>query len=498
MPANAYHKLEELFAKLLRIEDAIAILQWDAAVMMPKASAVARGEEIATLKGLHHKLLAGSSVASLICKANNLDMDDWQRANLAEMSRQWIHAHAVPARLIEALARATSACEMVWREARARGDFKSVRKPLEKVVALIREAGEAKAEPLGVTPYEALMDLYEPEASEKRIDPLFADLEAFIAQTLPRVLDRQKGAPPPVLGPIPEARQKLLGRKLMEVIGFDFSKGRLDESAHPFSGGTPYDVRITTRYDEAEPLKSLMGVAHETGHALYEMNLPECWRHQPVGRARGMGMHESQSLIVEMQACRSAEFTRFLAPLLREMLGGSGPEWQADALLRRLTWVSPGFIRVDADELTYSAHVILRYRLERDMIRGALKVSDLPEAWNEGMRRLLNIVPASDAGGCLQDIHWYDGAIGYFPSYTLGALAAAQLFQAAGQDMPDLRGKLEQGDFSPLMRWLKTHVHGQGCKGSSDDILERATGHPLDADFFKAHIEQRYLNSDDC
>ncbi|TAN52936.1 MAG: carboxypeptidase M32 [Rhodospirillales bacterium] len=494
MPQNAYQKLEALFARLLRIEDAIAILQWDAAVMMPTGGAVSRGEEIATLKGLHHKMLAGPSVAGLICKANHLDLNDWQRANLAEMSRQWIHAHAVPARLIEALARATSACEMVWRGSRAKGDFKAVRKPLEKVVALTREAGEAKAEPLGVTPYEALMDLYEPEASEKRIEPLFADLEQFIARTLPRVLERQGGAEPPPCPPVPEARQKELGRRLMGVLGFDFSKGRLDESAHPFSGGTPYDVRITTRYDEDEPLKSLMGVAHETGHALYEMNLPEDWRHQPVGRARGMGMHESQSLIVEMQACRSKEFTRFLAPLMTEMLEVSGTEWEAKALWRRLAWVKPGFIRVDADELTYSAHVILRFRLERAMIRGDLKVADLPGAWNECMRRLLGIVPKSDREGCLQDIHWYDGAIGYFPSYTLGALAAAQLFQAAERAVPELRVRLGQGDFAPLMGWLKTHVHGQGCKGSTDDILMRATGHPLEARFFEAHIERRYLS----
>jgi carboxypeptidase Taq len=491
MPQNAYQKLEGLFARLLRIEDAIAILQWDGAVMMPDGGARSRAEEIATLKGLHHQLLSAPKVSSLIRKASELDLSDWQRANLGEMSRQWIHAHAVPARLIEALARATSASEMVWREARPKGDFKAVRKPLEKVLALTREAAEIKAEPLGVTPYEALMDLYEPQAREAKIEALFQDLEQFIASALPKVIEHQGAELPPFTDKVPQQRQKELGRKLMETIGFDFKKGRLDESAHPFSGGTPYDVRITTRYDESDPLKSLMGVAHETGHALYEMHLPEAWRHQPVGRARGMALHESQSLIVEMQSCRSRSFAKYLAPQLKEILG---IDWDVPSLKKRLSFVKPGFIRVDADELTYPLHVILRFRLERAMIRGDLKVADLPLAWNECMQRLLGIVPPHHGLGCMQDIHWYDGAIGYFPSYTLGALAAAQIFQAAEKRVPDLRKGLARGDFTPLMNWLQENIHGQGCLGSTDDILTRATGAPLLADAFKHHIERRYLN----
>jgi carboxypeptidase Taq len=491
MPQNAYQKLEGLFARLLRIEDAIAILQWDGAVMMPEGCAGSRAEEIATLKGLHHKMLAAPSVSVLIRKANELELSPWQRANLAEMSRQWIHARSVPARLIEALARAASASEMVWREARGRGDFKACRKPLEKVLSLTREAAEIKAEALGVTPYEALMDLYEPQAREARIEALFQDLEQFISGTLQKALDHQGAAPSPVAGKVSQQSQKALGKRLMEVIGFDFNKGRLDESAHPFSGGTPYDVRITTRYDETDPLKSLMGVAHETGHALYEMHLPEAWRHQPAGRARGMALHESQSLIVEMQACRSRSFAKFLAPLLKEHLG---LDWGADELKKRLSFIKPGFIRVDADELTYPLHVILRFRLERAMIRGDLKVADLPLAWNECMQRLLGIVPPNHGLGCMQDIHWYDGAIGYFPSYTLGALAAAQIFQAVEREEPDLRKGLARGDFAPLMRWLHERIHGQGCLGSTDDILTRATGAPLSADAFKHHIERRYLN----
>lgn len=493
MAKGSYRKLEEIFTRLLRIEDAIAILQWDGSVMMPRDGAASRAEEIATLRGLHHKMLSAPAVARLIDKAGSEALSDWQRANLDEMARQWFHAHALPQRLVESLARATSACEIIWRQARPKGDFKKVRKALEKVLALTREAGEIKAGHLKTTPYEALMDQYEPGAREDRIEALFADLESFIRRTLPKALDLQPAlAALPKLD-IPQERQKELGRHLMAVIGFDFDKGRLDESLHPFSGGTPYDLRITTRYDRADPLKSLMGVAHETGHALYEMNLPADWRHQPVGRARGMALHESQSLIVEMQACRSQVFAQFLSPLVGKYLGLTGPDWRPEGLFRRLARIEPGFIRVDADELCYSAHVILRFRLERALIRGDLNAADLPEAWNAGFKELLGLTPPSDREGCLQDIHWYDGAIGYFPSYTLGALAAAQIFQAAERAVPGLRDGLALGDFKPLMGWLAANIHGQGAKGSTDEILIRATGKPLGAEDFKEHIERRYL-----
>ena len=282
----------------------------------------------------------------------------------------------------------------------------------------------------------------------------------------------------------------------MRQFGFDFNRGRLDVSLHPFCGGATNDVRLTTRYDEADFTRALMGVLHETGHALYEQGRPAPWLAQPVGAARGMAVHESQSLIVEMQASRSRPFMEFLAPVVREAFGGQGAAWGADNLHRLYTRVEPGFIRVDADEVTYPAHVILRYRLEKAMIAGDLALGDLPGAWADGMRTLLGIVPPDDRRGCLQDIHWPSGGWGYFPTYTLGAAIAAQLFDAASRALPDLLPGLARGDFAPLVGWLGANIHGKGSLLGTADLLREATGRPLDPAVYRRHLERRYLERD--
>ena len=236
-----------------------------------------------------------------------------------------------------------------------------------------------------------------------------------------------------------------------------------------------------------------MGVLHETGHALYEMGLPQDWRSQPVGDARGMSLHESQSLLFEMQVCRSQEFLTYAAPIMADAFDGEGPAWSADNLSRLYSHVEPGFIRVDADEVTYPAHVFLRYRLERALIEGDMEAADIPTAWNDSMRRILGITPPSDREGCLQDIHWYDGAWGYFPTYTLGAMMAAQIFDAARTAEPDILPSIAKGDFQPLLKWLRKNVHGHASKFETPELLENATGRPLDAETFKTHLKRRYL-----
>jgi carboxypeptidase Taq len=235
-------------------------------------------------------------------------------------------------------------------------------------------------------------------------------------------------------------------------------------------------------------------VLHETGHALYKRNLPARWRLQPVGAARGMAIHESQSLLVEMQVCRSLAFMQFAAPVLREVFGGDGPGWEAEALYRRATRVRRGLIRVDADEVTYPAHVILRYRLERAMLAGDLAVRDLPAAWAESMRDLLGIVPDNDRDGCLQDIHWFDGSWGYFPTYTLGAMIAAQLFETARAALGGLEAAIASGRFGPLLAWLRDKVHSQGSLMSTAELVENATGRPLGTQSFERHLRARYLD----
>jgi len=421
--------------------------------------------------------------------------DDWGQANLRLMRHGFIRASAVPTRLVEAQSRANSACEKVWREARQASDFAMVRDHLATVVELVREVAQALGPALGLSEYDALMDGYQPGIGAATVGPVFADYEAFLATALPEVEARQAELPPPARppGPFPTAVQEALCRRLSAAAGLDYRHARLDRSAHPFCGGTPTDIRITTRYDEADFAQSLMGVMHETGHALYERGLPAAYARQPVGHAAGMGAHESQSLIIEMQACRNDSYLAWLGRELAKTFPADPACYATDNLVRLWRRVERGFIRVNADEMTYPAHVILRFRLEQALMSGDLAVADLPGAWNDGLFGLLGITPPDDAQGCLQDIHWYDGAFGYFPSYTLGAMGAAQLMAAARRDVAGLDAALGEGDLKPLTAWLAAHVHAKGSLLGFDDLLKSATGKPLDPGDFERHLTDRYL-----
>jgi carboxypeptidase Taq len=362
------------------------------------------------------------------------------------------------------------------------------------MLKLARESALLWAGTFGCTPYDALMDGFQPGIGAADVAPVVARYETFLRANLEEIEARQAARPAPVapVGPFTADRQEALCRKLSERIGLDYNRARLDRSAHPFSGGTPTDTRITTRYDESDFAGALLGVIHETGHALYEQNLPSAWARQPVGASAGMAAHESQSLIVEMQAGRSDAFLRFLAPEVASAFGPD-PAFEAGNLARLWRRVHRGFIRVDVDEVTYPAHVILRFRLEQALIGGDLGLDDLPAAWNDGMKSLLGIVPPDDARGCLQDIHWYDGLFGYFPSYTLGAMAAAQLMAATRSEAPEIEAALGEGSIAPLQDWLTRKVHAFGSRHGFNDLLRHATGAPLGADAFEAHLRARYL-----
>lgn len=494
---SAYSQIADHFGRLSALSNAIGILQWDSDAMMPKGAAASRADSMALLRVMAHEMAVDPRVSDWLDTAEAQgDLGPWERANLREIRRSWTIQTALPADLVAATSRAISACEMAWRSAREASDFPALLPLLEEVLRLQREAGVAKGEKLGLTTYDALLNDYEPGGRAAQIDALFDDLAGFLPGFTEEALAAQarRPEPPAPQGPFPVEAQRQLGLRIMAALGYDFDRGRLDISAHPFCGGADNDVRITTRYDEADFSKALMGVIHETGHALYEQGRPAAYMSQPVGAARGMSVHESQSLIMEMQACRSRAFLDFAAPLMREAFGKSGPGWEAEGLWRRYTRVERGFIRVDADEVTYPAHVILRYRLEKAMIAGDLPLSELPLAWNAGLRDLLGIIPPNDRLGCLQDIHWPSGGWGYFPTYTLGAMTAAQLFDAACRAEPDVLPGIARGDFTPLVGWLRTHVHSQGSLYSTDELLTRATGRPLDAGVFKAHLARRYLD----
>lgn len=496
MIKTPYQQLEDRFRKMDAVSGAQSMLHWDMSAMMPKGGAISRAEQLATLATIGHSMITDPAMPDLLDGAEaDPHLNIWQQANLREMRRAWVHSAAVDADLVESLSRACSACETTWRDARENDDFKAVLPGLEEVLNLTRQMAAAKSEKLGVGLYDALLDQYEPDGRAAAIESVFTDLKAFLPGFLDDVLTKQAAGPEilALQGPFPTAKQKALGETFMTALGFDFDHGRLDESLHPFCGGTNDDVRLTTRYDEADFAQALMGVLHETGHAMYEQGLPKDWRGQPVGMARSMSVHESQSLLIEMQACRSREFLEYAQPLMRDAFSGSGPAWSVDNLARLNTKVERGFIRVDADEVTYPAHVIMRFELEKAAIEGDLQMKDLPGAWNDGLEAILGVRPSTDREGCLQDIHWYDGAWGYFPTYTLGAMTAAQLFAKAKSDDATVLPGISSGNFAPLMAWLRANVHEKGCLLSTPDLLAQATGEALNAEHFKAHLKTRYL-----
>ena len=491
--SSAYAELESRFARIAHIEGALAVLSWDASVVMPVKAADGRGEQTASLKRFAHDLVTAPEVADQLAAAGEEDLGGWQRANLAEMIRRHRQATATPPLLVEAIARATTSCEMIWRDARRNSDFALIQPSLAEVLKLIREQAQVLAVDQGISAYDAMLDLYEAGLRDVQIEPIFTRLERELPDMVNQAIARQEPAVEPA-GPFPIERQKALGQELLAAIGFDFDQGRLDESAHPFCGGIPGDVRITTRYSEDNFLQAMMGVLHELGHALYTANLPAKWRFQPVGDARGMIVHESQSLFMEMQASRSRPFVGYLAGKAATAFGRTDdPAFDPDNLSRLINRVEKGFIRVEADETTYPLHIILRWRLERAMVEGELEVADLPGAFNDGMKGLLGIVPPDDRRGCLQDIHWPIGAFGYFPCYSLGAQMAAQLFQAMLKDVPHADRHLAEGSFGPILGWLKANIHEQGSHYTYDKLLKKVTGDVLGPDAFLAHLRRRYL-----
>jgi carboxypeptidase Taq len=498
MSASPYKQLEQEFKRLHAFRGALSLLRWDAAVMMPRGSADVRGEQLAALETEHHALLTAPRITRLLdrAQANIQGLQDWQVANLREMRRQRDHAIATPVSLISRLARATSRAEVRWLEARQQGKFELFAPHLEEVVHLVRDKAALLGQALNLAPYDALVDEFSPGITTADIDAMFKGLSRRLPSLIREAIAAQESRPPaPLSGKFPAGKQRALIVEVMKQIGFPFDRGRLDESEHPFTEGVPGDIRVTTRLDPNDLFSGLLGALHETGHAMYDLGLPQDWRDQPVGRDRGMALEESQSLLMEMIICRSRSFVRYVQPLIVKHFGVGGPEWDNENVYAHLTRVRRGLIRVDADELTYPLHIMLRYELEKQLLSGALAVRDLPDAWNTGMEERLGIRPGNDSEGCLQDVHWAVGSFGYFPSYALGAVIAGQLYESLRSDVPALDEQLARGEFSGLLGWLRTHVHDLGAKVPVQDLLRGATGKPVSASAFIRYVEAKYLEA---
>ncbi|MBV8043878.1 carboxypeptidase M32 [Pluralibacter sp.] len=491
---TCYHELTRIFQRLSRFSHLSAIASWDMFAMMPPGGSAARGEALAELGLLQHQILTNKNVGEQLLAASQEDLTDDERANLQEMTRAHSQAALLPESLVEAKALAGSRCEHAWRTQRKNNDWQGFAPNLKEVVKLSREEAHLRAQARGGSRYDALLDIFEPGMTSQRLDTLFASLKSWLPDLLATVVDKQ--ASQTVItpqGPFPTESQRQVGLEAMKMLGFDFDGGRLDVSAHPFCGGVPEDVRITTRYDENDLLSALFGVIHETGHARYEQNLPRHWAGQPIALARSTAIHESQSLFFEMQLGRSPAFLQHILPALRQRFGNQ-PAFGVENFIAWSQRVEPGYIRVDADEVSYPAHVILRYDIERALIDGDIEVDDIPALWDEKMQHWLGLSTAGNyRNGCMQDIHWTDGGFGYFPSYTLGAMYAAQLFQAARKAVPTLDTALANGDFSPLFGWLQQNIWRHGSRYSTSELIINATGEDLNSQHFRQHLMSRYL-----
>ena len=491
-----YQNLASHFQKISNFSHLSAICGWDQAAMMPAGGSDARSAAMTELSVHIHRLSTQPEIGDWINQAEQEALTELEKASLHEIKRSWSQATALPEKLVKAQSEAGSKCEHAWRIQRGENDWQGFSKNFAEVVKLSQEEAQIRAGLMSnnTSPYDAMLDLYEPGTNTSFLNTLFSDVKTWLPEMIQRVQENQASESFEMLGghfPIDE--QKALGKEIMTLLGFDFNHGRLDVSMHPFCGGVPSDVRMTTRYDEADFVSALMGTVHETGHARYEQGLPKDLAGLPVGQARSMGIHESQSLFFEMQLGRSNAFIELLAPMAAKAFKQQEtPRFSAENITKLYTRVKPDYIRVDADEVTYPAHVILRYEIERDLINGDISYQDVPELWDLKMQNYLGLSTKGNyKNGCMQDIHWTDGAFGYFPSYTLGAMYAAQFMNEMKKSV-DVEICLQKNDFEPIFVWLQNNIWSKGSIYSTDELVSKATGEVLNAGYFKKHLEGRY------
>jgi carboxypeptidase Taq len=479
-PDDAYTELLTRAREDALLSSCASLLEWDQETYMPAGSVAGRGDQLAFLAGQIHGRATDPRVGELLAAIEGTPLTaeptSSSAVNVREIHRTYDRETRIPRALAEALARTTSLAQQEWAVARAEDDFGKFRPWLEQIIALKRE--EAACVARGTDLYDALLDEYEPGARGDDVQALY---DAIRAELVP-LIDAITGSPRQPSTTLlhrefPSDRQRPLVDTLAKAVGFDFTRGRLDKSVHPFCARVgPSDVRLTTRYDPHHVEESLFGVLHEVGHGLYDQGLDASAYGTPMGEAVSLGIHESQSRLWENRVGRGRAFWTYAFPIARDYFPDTLGDATLDSVYFAVNHVARTPIRTRADEVTYNLHTLIRFELERAMIAGDLAPADVPDAWNEGYRRYLGITPASDAEGCLQDTHWSMGLIGYFPTYTLGDVYSAQFIEAAARAVGPLEPHIARGDFTPLLSWLRTNVHSQGQRFTAGKLVEHATG----------------------
>lgn len=484
-----------------------AVLGWDEQTYMPEGAAAHRGEQMALLAGLAHERATTPRMGELLEALGEsslaADGDSIEGANVRQLKRDYDRRTKLPRPLVEELARTTSLAQQEWIVARRESDYKRFQPWLERVVDLKRKESEcvgagqdARGRDAAALVYDPLLDEYEQGAETTRLRTLFTALRQELTPLVGEIVEAAKNRPGHagiLERSFPVDRQKTFGEAAASALGFDFQRGRLDVSAHPFCTGIgPGDVRVTTRYDERQFGDAFFGVLHEVGHGLYEQGLPVEQYGTPAGEAASLGVHESQSRLWENAVGRSPAFWRYWFPMARRVFHESLHDVSIDRFLAAVNQVEPTLIRVQADEVTYNLHILIRFELEQALLAGDLAAADLPSAWNDAYRETLGIVPKNDAEGCLQDVHWSAGLFGYFPTYSLGNVYAAQLFQKARRDLPALDESFDRGEYHELLAWLRDKVHIHGQRYAPATLIERAVEGPIDSHVLIAALRHKY------
>ncbi|MCP3902483.1 MAG: carboxypeptidase M32 [Planctomycetes bacterium] len=491
-----YDELAHISRSASLLGGTAGLLGWDQEVMMPPGGLEYRSLQLAQLARLQHQTFTDERVGDLLaeCEADAGVTDDPDSAtavNVRELRRDYDRQTRLPAELVEEEAKLASLGQHIWQEARRKSDFTTFRPLLEKIVDLMRRKAECYGWPDDGEAWDALAEDYEPGCTAKQIEEVFTPLRDRL-RTLLQGLMGSSTKPPNTFNELPLdlGRQRRFVRGIAEAIGFDFDRGRLDISTHPFcSGSHCNDVRLTTRFHECNVNDALGSTMHEAGHGIYEQGLLTEHVGTPMGSAVSLGIHESQSRMWENQVGRSHAFWKWAHPKLREFFGSAANGVDLETAYGGANIVTPGFIRVEADEATYNMHIMIRFELERAILRGDLEVGDIPEVWNAKYRDYLGIDVPDDARGCLQDIHWSMAAMGYFPTYTLGNLYCAQFFETAMDQIPGLEAQFERGKFGDLKQWLNENIHAHGRRYRAADLCEHVTGKPLSADPLMRHLE---------
>jgi carboxypeptidase Taq len=497
---SAYENLKRAFDRRSNLSQTSELLSWAQQTQAPSDAFNAVLEDgMAAVAVFMHRALAQPKVRRWIeeVRASRDTLEDIGQRNFSLMDRQWMESAGLDEKLVEDLSRARSAGFTAWQKAKPDGDFNAWLPYFENVVELTRQKSEILGKEFGTSAYQAALESFNPKLNNETVNQILGELRTKLPGLIKRITDHQLAQEPPLLlPPIPVDVQRRLGKLIMNKLGLEDGYARLDESAHPFSCGQWDDVRVTTHYKEKDAIDGLLSIVHEVGHALYSQSLPKESMGQPIGEAQSMWVHETQSIFWERQMAATEAFMEFLAPILKQEFGVDGPEWNPENLHKLITRVQPRLIRTEADAVTYPAHVILRHDLEQKLIDGSLAPKDVPAAWAKGMKELLGIDVPDHAHGCMQDVHWPEGLIGYFPAYTFGALGAAQLMEKAKQDIPKMDELIRKREFTPIREWLTDKIHRHGSYYSGEKLIENATGKKLSAKPWLDHVERDFLGQE--